>query len=149
MWQVVRRFCCVILIVSFSVSGMTADGTSSLEAGDSGGRWNLQDAQLKDLREKALDGDPEAVDRVAMHYSYLNRPAETAYWAQIGAENGNGLWMQGYAKLLYEEGGADNCRRAIFWLNRAASVRAFDRRSDAYDEEIAKIAGDKSRCGPG
>jgi hypothetical protein len=87
-------------------------------------RFYLEEAPLRAAIAKALNGDPQAADDVFMHYTVArhddDRTAE--FWMRVAAENGNAGYMQLYALHLHEQGGETNCRRALFWLHRAAEL---------------------------
>jgi hypothetical protein len=72
----------------------------------------------------ALDGDPDAADRVFMHYTTVdpNDEATLLYWMRIAVENGNAGYMKLYALTLRDSGGDGACRRALFWLRRSAEL---------------------------
>jgi hypothetical protein len=81
----------------------------------------VKKGDIPTLRTKALDGSADAASRLSRYYGFvtLDHKAER-YWAQIAAENGDPEAMYNYAIILTEYNRAEDNRRALFWMKKAA-----------------------------
>lgn len=84
----------------------------------------LRQDQLATESVKAADGDPLAAEQVASYYAFVDpKNKDTEFWIRVAIENGSTLWIDLYAQRLAEEGGADRCRRALYWMRRAIDLQ--------------------------
>lgn len=103
----------------------------------------LRPDQLAAESAKAADGDPLAAERVASYYAFADpKHKDTEFWIRVAIENGSILWIDSYARRLVADGGADRCRRALYWMRRARELQP-DRASDfsALIEEFRSRPG--------
>jgi hypothetical protein len=90
----------------------------------------LRPDQLAAESAKAADGDPIAADKVASYYAFADpKNKDTDFWIRVAIENGSTSWIDLYAQNLVREGGADRCRRALYWMRRAIELEP-DRQKD-------------------
>lgn len=155
-----RRFSARTNVVVGIVLSLQVCGTVGCKEGNTPGRGGpdigsaadtaasgiaLTKEELESLSDLAVDGDVDAADRVAMFYATFHPAGPmTQYWIQIAAENGSIGWMQAYAISLWEKGGSRSCRRAAFWLQRAATQ--WPEKAADFQEQIRQVRSDTSRC---
>jgi hypothetical protein len=104
------------------------------------------DQDLAAESAKALAGDADAASRVAGYYGFVKSGTALAqFWMQVAAENGDPGWMSLYGAQLAAMGGADTCRRGIYWLRRSAALRPASKTD--VDHEIQEIS-QRPECSP-
>jgi hypothetical protein len=82
----------------------------------------LDSSQLEALEASALDGNANAAFALVEYYADRGPNApENSVWPRIAAENGHVIGMTHYASDLGRIGGRHNCRRALFWIERASN----------------------------
>lgn len=104
-----------------SASFGQAKGQAPLPLADADLR--LAPDQIKPTEIKALDGSPEAANKLANHYQGWTNDVEKAmYWYQIAAENGSAEAMWNYYEISSVVPFPDWKRRGLFWLRKAAGM---------------------------
>lgn len=79
----------------------------------------LSDEELSTASQRGARGSKEDAMRVAMYYMFgIDDEDKAVYWFQIAAENGDPGAMQNLSVILHSRGGAENCERSKYWLNR-------------------------------
>jgi TPR repeat protein len=97
--------------------------------------FKLTSAQIKENEIHALDGSPEAANKLANYYQgWANDVPKAMQWYQIAAENGSTEAMWNYYEVSTVATFPDWVRRGHFWLKKAASMgnkRATEELQDA------------------
>lgn len=108
-------------------------------------QFYLGDEALRREIEHALDGDEEAADRVYMHFTTFqpNDRDTLLFWMRVAVENGSAGYMNLYASALYEQGGEERCRRALFWLRRSSQTAP---ELAERNERLRKLIEQDSEC---
>ena len=124
--------CCTVSLPCFSqTSGkrVLTDHDDSLK---------LTPAQVKENEIKALDGSPEAANKLANYYQgWANDVPKAMEWYQVAAENGSTEAMWNYYEVSAVVTFPDWVRRGRFWLKKAASMgnrRAIEELQDSNKE---------------
>ena len=98
----------------------------------------LTPAQVKENEIKALDGSPEAANKLANYYQgWANDVPKAMEWYQVAAENGSTEAMWNYYEVSTTATFPDWVRRGRFWLKKAASMgnrRAIEELQDSNKE---------------
>lgn len=113
-----------IILASVLLSYLFGEGTSVMAerekpvAGISG--LAIAEKDIPVFEGKALDGDPEAAQRLCSFYHIRGDRSHAVYWATIAAENGSVVGQYNLGFLLRDDPDPKNQRRARYWLKRAA-----------------------------
>lgn len=109
----------------------------------------IPSVSLSKYEQRALSGNGSAAYRLYLHFDAARMPHQAAYWAQIAAENNDRDGQYALAALLFEGGTSKGCRRARYWIDRAAANKAgFPDSSSATPSGIpALIARFTRKCG--
>lgn len=125
-----------------SASSGQAKGQDPLPLADVGLR--LSPDQIKQNEIKALDGSPEAANKLANHYQGWTNDVEKAmYWYQIAAENGSTEAMWNYYSVSTSVTFPDWGRRGRFWLHKAADLGEKHALDELRDEATQKPRASK------
>ena len=83
----------------------------------------LTPAQVKENEIKALDGSPEAANKLANYYQGVKLDVPQAMqWYQVAAENGSAEAMWNYYIVSTAVTDPEWVRRGQFWLKRSAAM---------------------------
>lgn len=83
--------------------------------------YSLTAQELGRLRVSALEGSPDAAQRIFEYFTFTKRDKKSSeVWARIGAENGSADSQFAMFQLLSISKKVDDHRRALFWLAHAA-----------------------------
>jgi hypothetical protein len=81
-----------------------------------------------------------------MYYEFsLDDHINGEKWTQIGAENGDAFSQDFLAQLLFRAGGEWNCKRAIFWTQRAIEGSS-DKVLEARREQLRMMKDGYEGC---
>jgi len=106
------------------------------------GSFKLTPEQIKEDEIKALDGSPEAANKLANYYNaWANDSDKAMEWFQIAAENGSTEAMWNFCSVSEALGDAALARRGRFWLKRAADL--------GYKPAIEKLQRDDAKKAAG
>ncbi len=82
----------------------------------------LNAREVAQLQRQGWGGDPESALLLRQYFGETSSAVnEIEKWERISAENGSSVGAALLASRLTELGGEQNCLRAKFWLERAAS----------------------------
>lgn len=81
----------------------------------------LSPSELQKQEALARKGEQPAIAKVEWHYMRTGDTEKFRYWLEHGAATGHPASMQRLATHLAQEGGPDNCKRAIKLLEDARS----------------------------
>jgi hypothetical protein len=81
----------------------------------------IPSADLPTIEKQALEGSPDAAQRLYRYYRKVALNSEAAvYWAQIAADNGDATGQYAFGLELLERKDEDSAVRAKYWIRRAA-----------------------------
>jgi hypothetical protein len=111
-----------ILLVSVVLSYLFVEETSLMANSEKPvvGIMTIAEKDIPTIGEKAIDGDPEAAQRLCSFYHLRGDRTQAIYWATIAAENGSVAGQYNLGFLLRDDPDPRNQRRARYWLKRAA-----------------------------
>ena len=81
----------------------------------------------KSSADKALAGHGPTAVAIGNAFSDANHITEARFWYRIAAENGSAIGMNNYSIAVSEF----DCRRSIYWLQKAISQGALDSKTQA------------------
>jgi len=111
----------VALCLAGAVSHVAGANSDSVSAATTS-YW-LPKEQVQKYSEEAMDGSPEAANKLTNSYWMRGIPdrVKTRYWAVVGAENGDAeSQFRAYQTLAVSASKLDQ-RRALFWLKKSAA----------------------------
>ena len=98
----------------------TGKNESDVATSSTGESFFLESGELEGQKALAKKGDNRAAIRVADHYGLGEaKPTEAYPWLLLAAERGDIGAMRSLGVYLSSEGGLDNCRKALEWIERA------------------------------
>jgi TPR repeat protein len=90
----------------------------------------LSGHELAQLIQAGQAGDTNSMARLEQYYLGRNNTMLARYWMERRAETGSPIAMHHLANLLLHQGGPENCKLAIAYLKKAASLTTdLDKRS--------------------
>lgn len=111
----------------------------------------LSESQVRALQLRALSGDPESARIVFLYSAERERVAspttldiDSQRWLLIAAENGDSTSASILGQNLLFLGGAENCRRGAFWLERASTLNPSTKAN--ADDALKVLADEWSEC---
>ncbi|MGH8049963.1 MAG: hypothetical protein ACREPB_04815 [Arenimonas sp.] len=139
----------ISLLPACSKLDQQSSGDIESATASTGEIFHLDQDQLMKLKEQAKQGDVNAALKVSKYYEFSVNSPELAYpWLAIAAEKGNISAMKGLGIYLGAEGGIDNCKSALAWLERAKREAKNSEEIKQYflDEAIVNLNTNFQKC---
>lgn len=124
--------CVLMLLLGLSGQARSQDAKPQGEYLPLVGDLILSPEEVVKLSDEAWRGSGEAALRLSMYYGSVRLDFDRSdYWTIIGAEDGNAVSQyNAWVQLSDERSSADDKKRAVFWLRKAAAQNF----PDAVDE---------------
>jgi len=104
--------------------------------------------EVAQLIQAGQAGDAASMARLEQYYLGRNNTVLARYWMEQRAQTGSPIAMHHLANLLLHQGGTDNCKLAIAYLKKAASLTTDPGKRSMYLGSAAIAEGNDPNAQP-